>query len=549
VKIVKVLVMLGCATLCAGALVALPAASDASAPPPAAVGHPYIDCSQSRTLCTEVGDSEMVFGEGNYVGHDEPSLLFHSTLPGSGNQMQYTGKLPTEPSAHPIIGKRSYSFQLYATFWFGMVLCDTESYPLQVSDCTPNSDSNITEAGDPKHAGAAYMELQFYPPGYVQQFDGMSCAAHVWCVAMTIDSLSINPVTGEQLNDICQQKVGIEPVNFAYLTRTGEPTGPPNPLEFDPIASGKPDLTKVLTLRPGDPFVVTLHDTDNGLQAVVTDTATHATGSMTASADNGFGQVKFEPNPSTSCENEPYDFHPMYSTSTPRTTAPWAAATYNVAIDTEIGHFDYCSQVPTRLGSCAAEEGPYLTGNHPADQDDNVCFPPSAATLVKVGGCLDANTGFDGTSYVDAWPNGNRPFRPTPTLFTSPTTGENYDRQYSQVAFNTDLPRIEDDPAYGGHCDRTTGRGCTRIPFTDRHVPAAFYPYYTSGHALGGCAWTVGRNVPGFTTRDYGKNLQYGGLLKVRYTAPGGTTIERFNDFQRILPGNPCPRTTTPPRK
>ncbi len=34
------------------------------------------------------------------------------------------------------------------------------------------------------------MELQFYPPGYVQQFSGTSCNATQWCAALTIDSLS-----------------------------------------------------------------------------------------------------------------------------------------------------------------------------------------------------------------------------------------------------------------------------------------------------------------------------------------------------------------------
>lgn len=531
------------ATLVVGVLSLASPGGAGAATRSAARSGPAIDCTRNTTLCTEVADSEEVWGEGTYVGHDEPSLLFYSTNPGSGNRMQYSGVLPTEPPPRPLPGVRSYDFQLYPAVWFGLAMCDTQSYPLTNSQCAPDSDSNIRPAGDPTHPGTAFMELQFYPPGYVRQFDGFSCSATRWCVALTIDSLSINPVTGQQLNDTCAAQVGLEYVNFAYLTKDGVPQGPPNPVQFDAVKSGRPQPGKALFLNQGDRFTTTLHDTAQGLQAVVTDLTTHQQGSMTASAANGFGQVQFAPNPSTACVNIPADFHPMYSTSSPQTTVPWAAATYNVAIDTEIGHFDYCSSVPEPFASCTGQEGSPQSGVEATDFDDNYCFPASSSTLVRVDGCLDSNIGFDGTSYVADWPNGDTRLRPTPTIFTSPTTGSGYDQQYQQVAFNTDLPRIEDSPGYGGTCHRSTGSGCSRIPVTDDHAPAQFYPYYTSGQALGGCAWTVGQSVPGFSTQDYGANAQYGALLPVTYIAgPDGATVTRFNDYQNILPGNPCPR-------
>ena len=34
------------------------------------------------------------------------------------------------------------------------------------------------------------MELQFYGPGYVPQFEGFGCTANQYCAAMTIDSLT-----------------------------------------------------------------------------------------------------------------------------------------------------------------------------------------------------------------------------------------------------------------------------------------------------------------------------------------------------------------------
>ncbi|HCU92465.1 MAG TPA: hypothetical protein DHU96_06860 [Actinobacteria bacterium] len=63
---------------------------------------------------------------------------------------------------------------------------------------------------------------------------------------------------------------------------------------------------------------------------------------MTASAANGFGQVKYDP-AGTSCVNIPYNFHPMCPTTSEQTRVIWAAHTYNVAFSDEIGHFQFCN--------------------------------------------------------------------------------------------------------------------------------------------------------------------------------------------------------------
>jgi hypothetical protein len=496
----------------------------------------HIDCSNSaRFLCTEVNQSDEVFG--HYVGHDEPSVLFYSSKAGSGNQMQYSGILPTEPSATNVPGKHVYTFEYAAAFWFGMAMCDSQSYPELVNSCVPDSNANIVNpAKSPYHPGTAYMELQFYPPGYVQQWNGFSCSATQWCVALTIDSLALNSLTGQQLNSTCESVVGEEYVNFAYLTHSGKPQGPPNPVQFTPAASGNPNPAKVEYLNQGDTFTVNLQDTPHGLQAVVKDTTNGTSGSMTASAANGFGQVKFAPSPSTQCKNIPYDFHPMYSTSTPQTTVPWAAATYNVAMDTEVGHFDYCNNVDSTTGSCLGNEG-VGKNSEPADGDDFGCWAPSASSLIQIGGCEGSNIGYDGTPYLADWPNGSSN-RPTSFIFTSPLTGAHFDTNYSSVGFNTDLPAIEDNI---GTCDTSTGAGCTIIPPTDDGSPAQFYPFYSTGHALGGCAWTVGTNYPGFSTNNYGAHHQYGHLLKVAYSGANGSVSYQFNDYQNNLPNNPCP--------
>jgi hypothetical protein len=490
-------------------------------------------------MCTEVYDSEAVFGEGQYVGHDEPSTLFYSTTPGSGNRAQYQLTIPSDP-AGPYDTSKSYNFMLRPAFWFGMAMCDTQSYPEQTSHCTPDSDSNIVDpAVSPKHPGTAFMELQFYPPGYVQQFTGFSCDPTRWCAAMTIDSLSINPVTGRQLNPTCQSRIlgGVEYVNFAYLTKTGVPQGPPDPLHFQFIGSGRPDPARALFLNPGDQATVTLHDTDHGLQATVHDLTTNESGSMTASAANGFGQIKFAPGTGTTqCKELPYDFHPMYSTSSPATRVPWAAHSYNVAFSDEIGHFDFCTTIDANTGSCSGAEGS-PGDQEPADADDNGCFGAAQSLLIPVTGCFDTNTGFDGTSYQAVWPDGDTVHHPTPVLFSSPKTGQNYNVSYDAAAFEADLPRIE-VPDLGGSCNRTTGAGCTIIPVTDDGAPATFYPYFSTVASPGGCRWGIGSTLTG-TITDFGRNNQYGALLPLTYTNGHGT-VTRFNDFRNVLPNVPC---------
>src|SRR5689334_4724975 len=98
--------------------------------------HVAITCEYSR-ICPDVNDNSNVFDQ--YVGHDEPSLLFYSNTPGSGNQLSTVVRIPSDPPpSQPL--SRSYNFETGSTFWFGMALCDTQSYPEQVSSCTPDSD-------------------------------------------------------------------------------------------------------------------------------------------------------------------------------------------------------------------------------------------------------------------------------------------------------------------------------------------------------------------------------------------------------------------------
>src|ERR1700756_5347165 len=88
-----------------------------------------LSCDDNGNLCTEVHDS-IGYG-GTYTGHDEPSILFYSNVPGSGNSSIYQLVLPKDP---PTLPKQNgtggtFNFQLHPAFWFGMALCDDQSAP------------------------------------------------------------------------------------------------------------------------------------------------------------------------------------------------------------------------------------------------------------------------------------------------------------------------------------------------------------------------------------------------------------------------------------
>jgi hypothetical protein len=512
----------------------------------AAQTHAKINCRISQ-FCTEVQDPEEVFGEDQYVGHDEPSTLFYSNRPGSGNQMVYTFKLPTDPKPGaggvPKAGQ-SFEFQLNATFWFGMAMCATESYPLQKSTCTPDSDSNIFDGQDPQHPiaqhpGVAFMEMQFYPPGWVSWPAGISCSATQWCAALNIDSLAEDPVNGTTLNATCAAQTGLEYVNFAFITKSGKSQAPANPVDST-LATFTPDPAQDLFMNPGDNVITSLHDTPQGLRIDIIDLTTHQAGSMTASAANGFGQVHYDPT-GTSCINDPYNFHPMYSTSSEHTRVPWAAHSYNIAFDSEIGHFQACNgpNPITPGGACPAGNTEY--DGEPSDANDQGCFPASASLLIQVNGCIEGSgiTGFDSVPYQPVWPDGNRHLHPTSIQFTSPITG--FGHNYDRVAFEADLPRIE-APDVDGNCDRTTGANCTLIPITDDGQPANFYPFYSIDQHHGQCSWLFGNDVPGQTTNDFGKDNQYGSLLFLDYLIFGGNGATRHitDNFRQVLKTNPC---------
>jgi hypothetical protein len=527
--------------------------------------YPVLTCSTGSPLCPETNDS--IGLNGAYTGHDEPSLLFYSNTAGSGNSNTYRFQLPSDPKAVPKQdgSGATWNFQLHPAFWFGMALCDDQSGPeFTHTPCTPDSDTNIFDGTNPagsdyigKHPGVAFLEVQFYPPGWAPLPSAVSCDGTQWCAAMAIFSFNSDQNAGVNNNRDCLGKVGLEPVSYAFITTNGVPHSSPAPLEVQtsPFSALTPNAATDLFMNSGDVVTADIHDGPAGLVATLNDLTTHQSGSMTASAANGFAHILYEPT-SSACHEAPYTYRPMYSTSSEHTRVTWAAHTYNVAFSDEIGHFEYCSSV-NDAGNCLANNEAALD----ADDQDGTCFGPDDSLFAPVGGCvgfINTDGDFDGVSYQPVWPGAGKKDdknTPTPIVFTSPLFNgtQNYDR----VAFETDLPRIE-APDSGGNCNRFTGENCVNPP-----PGSNFYPIYTTGSAKpdffnvpgktdnpagpkskGGCVWQFGGAGIKGTTNDFGGTsaAEYGtSPLFSFYPNPNPAIRLRTNNFRTVLDSNPCP--------
>jgi hypothetical protein len=561
-----------CRTLfCAGLL--LLSSSLAQAAPPKR----FFQCNEPNgILCAE--QRENPGGSEYYVGHDEPSLLFYSNTPGAGYNNVYRIRLPADP---PLLPKQdgsggTWNFQLHPAFWFGMAMCDDQGTPNPGGSpgrpnipCAPDSDSNIFDSPDPaapdyigNHPGTAFMEMQFYPPGWITSNSGVIDAdsATKWTAALNIDSFQSNDNTGQGNNPACVAFTNGEYVNFAFIQTDGIPAVPGSASPLGPFVS-----TNATTLRMngGDQLIVTLADTEHGLKITIQDLTTGETGFMVASGANGFASVLWDPK-GTDCNfdthNLAHDFHPAYATSSEHTRVPGAAHTYNIAFSDEIGHFEYCSSVVQEFGACTSQPADDPAGN----PDDLVCvdpaFPPLFGVgLLPIGGCfLDPDADFDGVPYRrNVWPGSFRNplfdalFHAQPVIFSSPllTDRKGHKENFSRVAFESDMPRIEfaTNPPCQRHlsnpADPNPGAGCVNPP-----VGADFYPIFSTrqDHENGDhgkCQWQEGgRFLPG-TSNDFGGNskTEYGPILANFYPAPNGQPQYIYENFHRTLPINPCP--------
>lgn len=495
-------------------------------------------------------------------GLDKPSLVFYSNVPGSGNNVIYNVILPTDPVTppRPDGSGGTFNYQLFAGFEFGMVLCDNQSSPNFTNICVPDTDANIFDNADQNapdfvshHPGSAVLEVEFFPPG------GLNFCSDpkLWCVAMTTTSLTFQNRTETRNNRDCLVRGGFQPVNFAFLTTDGIAQTAADPLNHDP-AKFSVIPGKTFQMQSGDRLVLHIHDTPEGVQAVVHDLTSDTVGLMTASPTNGFAQLNFVPDPdpahpSQTCTSNPYAYHPMFATSSEHTRSSWLSHPANITFTAIIGGFEYCNAVSAEGGTCLQ---PQVT-EPGADADNRNCFSSAflgGFGLQPVGGCFGADTDFDSVSYQFKWPGtGDRledlSLKPSPIRFTSPQfhpDGSNRKLDFDRVAFESEAPIVEAQGGVSPVCDvfSTNAAGCVQ-------PPAPFYPIFSTTRGEHGCLWQFGGpDIPG-KLDNFGGNAaaQYGDLITVLIVGeaeddfPDGEPAPAFLDFRRVLPENPCPPT------
>ena len=522
---------------------------------------------------------------GHYVGHDEPSVKFISHAAKSGNTMTYFMKMPRDPARHATNNGRVVDYsELSIAPWFGLPLCDPGSYP--ENPCKPDSDSN-TGLNSPSDAGSAFMELQFYAPGFAPFVDNESCSKTQWCGAITIDSLE-SKFNFVDINPNCE-----EPQNFAWLQTNGVPTGPPGP-QLSNLATLTPNA-HTLRINPGDVVKVAITDPSAGFTTTVTDMTTGQTGFMVASAGNGFMTTNY-----LTCAGTRFTFHAEYATAAQQNQVPWAALQGGVLMQQEIGHAEVCSSLTHKdpiafpgfsdgrvfdtcistseggkrhvgEGSCNSKGvclNPTTEGTTgpiacPSNNDnsgqlceyaDGNCYPQGNRTVVinqhpvtesaPVNFCEDnrfqnGDLDFDGLSYQNDWPNGS-PNVPTSFRYAGPF--DQSGKPYPSIQYETDVAASE------FLCNVTSGNNCDVAP-----LAAKFYPFWTltnkAGQGIGhlfpthACIWNFGNVIPGVTTHAFGRDAQYG----VSDTAAfGGTVISAVLANPEISPGINCTSLTEP---
>jgi hypothetical protein len=534
-------------------------------------------------VTTYDGRTTRFYDNGHYVGHDEPSVKFISSRRGSGNTMTYGMRLPRDPGRAPTAnGSVTHYAELSIAPWFGLPICDSKSFPQR--PCRPDSDRNIGSAHNRHAAGSAFMELQFYPPGFTPFTEFGSCSATQYCAALNIDSLECS--LGGSCNNNC-----IEPVNFSYLQTDGTPPGPPAPQ--DPNVDTWLGNTSTLRMNPGDVLKVSITDPRAGLTAAVRDLTTGQTGWIRASAHNGFANTNI-----SDCSGTPHTFHAEYSTARKQNQVPWAGLEGGVLMEQEIGHFEPCNSVAFRDGYTASYsdgtsyadpsvyevcmgglEGSHTRGEGPCNTTtgncqrsmtqgflgpmvcpnsnfatssahcefaDGYCAPRGsrpvsingspASESFLIAACFsnqfqNGDLDFDGTSYRQDWPNGSPNF-PESFRYVGPFTRGH---AYSRLQFETDIGGSEQ------LCNVANGRHCTAPP-----IGARFYPFWSLTRSQlmpglvrrhGACVWNFGNTNPGVTKYAFGRDRQYGKPNTARY---GGTLISRVR--RNLAAGRHCRR-------
>ena len=171
-------------------------------------------------------------------------------------------------------------------------MCDPNSYPQ--TPCTPESDTNAPDAASGTGGGgSAFMEMQFYPPGFAPFADAISCDNTHWCSALTIDSLECTEGFAHVQHAAARSR-STSPSSSATACRPARRARRRRPghrhAQFAHAA-----------MNPGDKIQVHMFDAPvpggggaKAFEVVVDDLTTGQSGFMQASAQNGFQNTSIE---------------------------------------------------------------------------------------------------------------------------------------------------------------------------------------------------------------------------------------------------------------
>jgi HYR domain-containing protein len=246
-----------------------------------------------------------------------------------------------------------------------------------------------------------------------------------------------------------------EPITAANITTDGTTSGPR------------------LLMSASDKILITIKDTPAGLTTILDDLTSGQTGSMVASGANGFTQTiesTHAVDPSATCATSPFSYHPEYLTALPGNNGSWINANINLSF--EIGHGQVCGDA-----ACTIKPD--------SDADDTGC-----GTVLGVGICTGQDSDLDGLSYIADWPDGtaNHP--------SSVIIGNALDDGMGPLSFSNGSYQA----AYGTILFQPNGNA----------AKAPFFPFFSQAGTGGSCVFNFGNDIPGTTTKDFGKGAQYG---------------------------------------
>ena len=108
------------------------------------------------------------------------------------------------PGSAPTVSKPgkdvTHWFELSVAPWISTTVCDPNSAPLTAVHAPLGQ--RMHRRASTRAAAPAFVELQFYPPGFAPFDDSISCDNTHWCSALTIDSLEC---TGKRVRAVQQQ--------------------------------------------------------------------------------------------------------------------------------------------------------------------------------------------------------------------------------------------------------------------------------------------------------------------------------------------------------